>query len=159
MRVRDVILTGVLIVALVMSLSAQSRPGDGDDNVLEVITQHEDTTEGYAYFGTLPEFAEILSRDENLAFFVPHDDVLEGLDPTELTAEEIVDMFNAHVAMGIATQHRIELITWFRTVDGERVDVTVDDDTVILNDDVEVVEAVAASNGIVYIIDGSLASP
>lgn len=158
MRVRDVILVGVIATALVMSAAAQVRPGDGDDTVLEVITQEEHTTEAYAYFGTLPEFAEILD-ESTLAFFVPHDDVLEGIDPTELTADEIVDMFNAHVAMGIPTEHRIELITWFRTVDGERIDVTMDNDTVMLNGEVAVVDEIAASNGIVYVVDGSLASP
>lgn len=158
MRVRDVILIGVLATAMVLSASAQVRPGDGDNTVLEVITQEENTTEAYAYFGTLPEFAEILD-ETNLAFFVPHDDVLEGLDPTELTAEDLVDMFNAHVAVGIASEHRVELITWFGTVDGERVDVTMDNDTVMLNGEVAVVDEIAASNGIVYVIDGSLASP
>ena len=157
MKVRFLVIAIVFGAALVMPSGAQVRPGDAEqDNVLDVIAQHDATTEANAYFGTVPEFAQILSREENIALFVPHDDALTELDPAELTADRLVDLFNAHVALGLAARTPVELIVWFSTADGSRVDVTVEDDTVMLNGEITVVEAIAATNGIVYIIDGPL---
>ena len=157
MRIRHVVLTMFMVAVLITPLSAQVRPGDSDSGtVKDVITDHDDLSVAYELFGS--EFDELLSGDEQLALFVPTDEALDQIDSEEISAVELQSLFSRHVATGLASREPIEFIEWFVTDDGQQVTVSVEDDTVVLNDSVTVVEAIAATNGVVYIIDESLES-
>ncbi len=157
MRVRHVVLTMFMAAVLITPLSAQVTPGDSDNGtVKDVIADHDDVSAAYELFGT--EFDEFLSGDEQLALFVPTDEALEQIDSEEISGVELQSLFNRHVATGLASREPIEFIEWFITDDGEQVTVSVEDDSVVLNDSATVIEAIAATNGVVYIIDESLES-
>lgn len=157
MNVRHVILTIFLTAALVTPMFAQVQPGEGDDmTVLEIIANHDDTSVAYELFGS--EYEEFLDGDDSLALFVPRDEALEDLDLDEMAALDRETLFRRHITSGLASESPIEFIEWFGTADGEQITVTVDDDTVVLNDRATVVEAIAATNGVVYIIDQTLES-
>lgn len=157
MRVRNVVLVLVMAGVLIAPLYAQVRPGDADSGtVKDVIADHADVSLAYELFGS--EFDEFLSGDEPLALFVPTDEALDQIDSEEISGVEVQTLFNQHTATGLASREPIEFIEWFVTVDGERVTVSVEDDAVILNDSVTVIEAIAATNGVVYIVDDSLGS-
>lgn len=149
------IITGILLGAFAVSpLIAQVQPGDADDiSAADAIEEHENTSVAGELFTS--EFGSLLEGDENVALFAPEDEVLEG-DSDDISGEELESLFKSHTATGLASQEPLEYIQWFVTENGERVTVSKEDDTLILNDSVEVVEAIPAENGIVYVIDGSL---
>jgi uncharacterized surface protein with fasciclin (FAS1) repeats len=153
-----VIVTVALMALALMPLAAQVRPGEAqDETALDVISEHEQTTVAYQLFGE--EFADLLEGDQQLALFVPADDVFAQIDreSDEVSEEEIRALYERHVATGLASREPIEWIEWFTTLDGQRITVTVQDDgTVLLNDTTRIIEAIPVRNGIVYIIDGSL---
>lgn len=157
MNVRRVILALFLTATLLTPLYAQVQPGEGDDETaMDIIAQHDDASVAYELFGS--EYEEFLSGDEALALFVPRNEALEDLDVDEISALDRETLFRRHLATGLASRSPIEFIEWFATADGEQISVTVDDDTVVLNDRAIVVEAIAATNGVVYIIDQTLES-
>ena len=157
MNVRHVILAIFLTAALTTPLYAQVQPGEADDETaMDIIAQHDEASVAYELFGS--EYEEFLDGDESVALFVPTDDALDDLDADEISALDRETLFRRHISTGLASQSPIEFIEWFATADGEQIAVSVDDDAVLLNDRATVVEAIAATNGVVYIIDQTLES-
>ncbi|TVQ96386.1 MAG: fasciclin domain-containing protein [Spirochaetaceae bacterium] len=157
MRIRNIALALVMVAVLIAPLAAQVRPGDSDSGtVMDVIADHDELGAAYELFGS--EFDGLLSGDGPVALFAPTDEVLGQIAAGDVSEAELQSLFNRHVATGLASREPIEFIDWFVTDDGEQVSVSVEDDTVLLNDSATVVEAIAASNGIVYIIDAALDS-
>ena len=137
-------------------VDTQAEPGDAEDETaLSVISEHERTSIAYDLFGD--EFADALDGGQHLAIFVPADEVLEGMDRENLSEEEIAALYERHVATGLASEEPIEFIESFSTVDGQMITVTVEEDgTVMLDGTARVIEVIPVTNGIVYIIDGTL---
>jgi uncharacterized surface protein with fasciclin (FAS1) repeats len=137
-------------------VDTQAQPGDAEDETaLDVISEHARTSIAFDLFGE--EFADALGGGEQLAIFVPADDVLEGMAREDLSDEEIRSLYERHVATGLASEEPIEFIESFATVDGQMISVTVEEDgTVVLNGTARIVEVIPVTNGIVYIIDGTL---
>lgn len=158
MRLRHLMLVTVLAtVLLVPAVAEVVRPGDSDAvSVLDAISDHEQATIVYDLFGS--EFAEVLTGDDPVAFFVPSDDALDGLDADALAADELEGLFQQHLSTGLAAEAPLRFIEWFATAYGEQIEVSVDGDTVILNGSIAVLDAIPARNGVVYIIDASLGS-
>lgn len=149
------IITGIFLSVFVLSpLIAQVQPGDADQTVTEVIEEHDNTSMAKELFDS--EFESIDSKDGNVAFFAPEDEVLNEQTGEEVSAEQLKSLFESHLAKGIASQEPLEYIEWFATESGEKITVSTEDDAVILNDSVEVVDVMPTKNGVVYVIDGTL---
>ena len=67
---------------------------------------------------------------------------LEDVAVEDVDDAELSELFNGHAATGIASQQPIEFIEWFATDQGEQVTVRTEEETVVLNDSVEIVDAV-----------------
>jgi uncharacterized surface protein with fasciclin (FAS1) repeats len=119
-----------------------------------VIDSHEETSRAFDIFGS--ELDDFINDKKNVAFFAPKNEVLEDMNAEDLSEKELESVFKRHVTSGLAAQIPIEFIDWFGTSDGEKITVSVEDDTIVLNDSVSVEEAIPTENRIVYIIDDSL---
>ncbi len=150
------IMTGILFGSFaLLPLVAQVQPGDAEDtSVADAVEEHEKTSAADELFAS--EFDSLLDGDESVAFFAPEDEVLDEEDTADASGDELESFFNGHVATGLASQEPLEHIKWFVTDDGEKVTVSEEDGTIVLNDSVEVVDAIPASNGVVYVTDESL---
>ncbi len=154
MQMKHLVTAAVLLALVFAPAYAQMEPGTGDETALDVIADHEDTSLSYAAFAD--EFAEYLDDEDQVAFFAPTDDVLEELGIEEASIAELQEVFTRHATTGLAAEIPIEVVEWFGTLDGSQNEVALEDDTPVINDTAEVVEAVPAENGIVYVIDDTL---
>ncbi len=154
MSIKKIIIGIFLSVFALSPLIAQVQPGDADHTVTEVIEEHDNTSVAKELFDS--EFETIDSKDESVAFFAPEDEVLNDQAGEEVSAEQLKSLFEGHLAKGIASREPLEYIEWFATESGEKITVSTEDDAVILNDSVEVVDAIPTKNGVVYVIDGAL---
>ena len=154
MKAKHFTLAVILVAFVFAPVYAQVEPGDGDETALDVIADHEDTSLAYEAFGD--EFADYLDGEDQIAFFAPTDEALEELETDDVSVDELQALFTRHATTGLAAQYPIEFIEWFGTMDGAENEVAVEDDTVIINDSAEIVEAIPTENGVVYVIDETL---
>ncbi len=155
MKVKHLVAVFALSALVLAPLGAQEQPGEADDETaLDAIAEHEETSAAYDLFAEA--FADVLDGETNLALFAPADDALDGIEAADLSPEELQELFNSHVAFGIASHEPIEFIEWFATADETEVDVEQEDDEVVLNGEVEIEDAIAVENGIVYVVSDSL---
>ncbi|MFO7848993.1 MAG: fasciclin domain-containing protein [Spirochaetia bacterium] len=150
------IIAAIFLVAFALTpIFAQVQPGDADEtSTADAVEEHEETSVAGELFTS--EFGSLLDGEENVALFAPKDEVMEDEGIEEISGEELESLFNRHTATGLASQEPLEYVQWFVTEDGEKISVSEKDDTLVLNDSVEVIEAIPAKNGVVYVIDGSL---
>ena len=126
-----------------------------EETARDVLARHARTSAAYELFGD--EFAGALEADIQLAYFVPADGALAGLDREALSDGELLQIAERHVATGIVATQPVDFVDSFVTLDGEMIMVSYDEEgNVILNGNVTVIETIEVSNGIVYIIDGRL---
>ncbi len=110
--------------------------------------------------------AETLAGEGKFTVFAPTDDAFaalpEGTVATLLEDPEgaLTDILLYHVAEGTVPAETVVTLDSATTLQGEDVNIAVEDGSVILNDSVQVIITdIAASNGIIHVIDGVLLPP
>ena len=112
---------------------------------------------------------EALSGEDELTVFAPTDEAFEAaLESLGLTADELLadtetltSILTYHVVSGeVMAADVVELDgESVETLNGATVDITVDGDTVMVNDATVVTADVDASNGVIHVIDTVLLPP
>ncbi len=112
---------------------------------------------------------EALSGEDELTVFAPTDEAFEAaLEALGLTAEELLadtetltSILTYHVVAGeVLAADVVELDgESVETLNGATIDITVDGDTVMVNDATVVTVDVDASNGVIHVIDTVLVPP
>ncbi len=107
--------------------------------------------------------AETLAGEGAFTVFAPTDDAFatlpEGTVATLLEDPEgaLTDILLYHVAEGTVPAETVVTLESATTLQGEDITIAVEDGSVILNDSVQVIITdIAASNGIIHVIDGVL---
>ncbi|MFW6368618.1 MAG: fasciclin domain-containing protein [Spirochaetota bacterium] len=155
MKMKTSIICLAMAALLAAPVLAQEEPGSGsDETAAEALADHDDTSVAAEVFGEAYE--DDLDGDTSVAFFAPNDDVLEGVAEDDLSDEERQELFERHVTYGLAAEAPIEFIDWFAAADQERIEVSEEDEEIVLDEEVAVEDEIPVANGIVYVIDGSL---
>ena len=112
---------------------------------------------------------ETLSGDGPFTVFAPTDDAFAAaLDALGLTAEELLadtdlltSVLTYHVIDGEVPSSQVVTLDGqsVATLNGAEVDISVDGDTVMINDATVIAADVAASNGVIHVIDTVLLPP
>ncbi|MAT06769.1 MAG: fasciclin [Acidimicrobiaceae bacterium] len=108
---------------------------------------------------------ETLSGEDELTVFAPTDAAFEslGLTAEELLAdtETLTSILTYHVVPGEVLAADVVALDAqsVATVNGAEVDISVDGDTVMVNDATVVTADVDASNGVIHVIDTVLLPP
>ncbi len=115
---------------------------------------------------TEANLVETLSSEGPFTVFAPTDDAFaalpEGTIPALLEDPQgaLTDVLLYHVVEGAVMAETVVTLDSAMTVGGEEVSITVNDDGVFLNDSVQVIITdIAASNGVIHVIDGVLLPP
>lgn len=156
------LLTFFLVLILVVSPVAYAQ--DGDSNLLAVLQGRDDTTTLVVAL-ELVSLSDALTVEGPLTVFAPNDDAFaknQGavdvlLNDIELVARTI----QYHVVTGAYTAETLRSMDGqiLTTLEGTDLTVSVVDGVIAIND-VPVLEAdIAASNGVIHIIDGLLILP
>jgi uncharacterized surface protein with fasciclin (FAS1) repeats len=110
--------------------------------------------------------AETLSGEGPFTVFAPTDDAFAALPEGTIEAlledpqGALTDVLLYHVVEGAVMAETVVTLDSAMTVGGEEVSITVNDDGVFLNDSVQVIITdIAASNGVIHVIDGVLLPP
>ena len=129
------------------------------------------TAKAAGSFGTLLKAAEAaglvetLQGDGPFTVFAPTDDAFAALpagtlDKLLADPAALKKVLQYHVVSGKVTADQVVKLTSADTVEGSPVKITVKDGTVYLNDTVKVVTTdIAASNGVIHVIDAVLLPP
>ncbi len=111
------------------------------------------------------ELAETLSGEGPFTVFAPTDDAFAALPEGTVEAlledpDTLSEILLYHVVEGEVLAEDVVELESATTVQGGDVSITVEDDTVLLNDETEVVETdIEASNGVIHVIDSVLLPP
>jgi uncharacterized surface protein with fasciclin (FAS1) repeats len=114
---------------------------------------------------TAAGLVETLQGEGPYTVFAPTDEAFAALPEGTLDAllanpEELKKVLLYHVVEGKVTSDQVVGMTEATSVEGSPIAISVKDDTVYLNDSAKVVTAdVAASNGVIHIIDAVLLPP
>ncbi|MAU00933.1 MAG: adhesion lipoprotein [Anaerolineaceae bacterium] len=110
--------------------------------------------------------AETLAGEGEFTVFAPTDDAFAALPEgtVEALLEDpegaLTEVLLYHVAEGVVPAETVVTLESATTLQGEDVTIAVEDGSVILNDSVQVIITdIAASNGIIHVIDGVLLPP
>lgn len=164
-------LAGILTTALVAPAAA-ARPADAGRPTLlsRAIAINEATGE----FSTLislasqyPGIVEALSGKSQLTLFAPTDQAFDdlfaflatlGIQPGDLTADQIETVLLYHVTAGRWSADRIAGASSLTMLSGESVTISTNG-SVMVNDSTVIIADVAASNGFIHAIDAVLLPP
>ena len=110
---------------------------------------------------------ETLSGEGPFTVFAPTNEAFAKLPPAELqrllkpaNRDELAKILTYHVVSGDVMAADLSNGQKVKTVEGQEITVTIDGDTVKLNDTATVVQAdIETSNGTVHVIDGVLLPP
>ena len=112
---------------------------------------------------TAAGLAETLSGEGPFTVFAPTDDAFAALPEGTIEAlledpqGALTDVLTYHVVEGAVMAETVVTLDSAKTVSGENVSITVNDDGVFLNDTVQVIITdIVASNGVIHVIDGVL---
>jgi uncharacterized surface protein with fasciclin (FAS1) repeats len=112
---------------------------------------------------TAAGLAETLSGEGPFTVFAPTDDAFAALPEGTIEAlledpqGALTDVLTYHVVEGAVMAETVVTLESAKTVSGENVSITVNDDGVFLNDTVKVIITdIVASNGVIHVIDGVL---
>lgn len=110
--------------------------------------------------------AETLAGEGEFTVFAPTDDAFAALPEGTVAAlledpeGALTEVLLYHVAAGVVPAETVVTLASATTLQGEDVTIAVEDGNVILNDSVQVIITdIAASNGIIHVIDGVLLPP
>ena len=113
------------------------------------------------------DLVETLSGEGPFTVFAPTNEAVAKLPPAELqrllkpaNRDELAKILTYHVVSGDVMAADLSNGQKVKTVEGQEITVTIDGDTVKLNDTATVVQAdIETSNGTVHVIDGVLLPP
>ena len=112
------------------------------------------------------DLAGTLSEGDSLTVFAPTDDAIGALVETlEITAEDLLALPNLaeiltyHVVGAVALSTDLSDGQEIPTLQGANVDITINADTVMVNDAMVIVADLIADNGVVHVIDAVLLPP
>ncbi len=171
----------IAAVAGALALTLAACGDDGNDEAAS-------TTEAAAEVGTIVEVAaatdgfstlvaaveaaglvDTLNSDGPYTVFAPTDDAFAAaLDALGLTADELLadtdtltSILTYHVVAGEVPSSDVVTLDgeMVETVNGARVEISVDGDTVMVNDATVTAVDVEASNGVIHVIDSVLVPP
>jgi transforming growth factor-beta-induced protein len=112
---------------------------------------------------TTAGLAETLSAEGSFTVFAPTDDAFAALPEgtlESLSAEQLTDILLYHVVDGAVMAETVVTLDSATTLLGEDVTITVQDGSVFLNEDIQVIITdIEASNGVIHVIDGVLLPP
>lgn len=169
MRKLNILLVIVFMLSLV-AMPAYAQDGD-DATIAEWAAGNEDFSLLLAAVGAAdPAVAEALAGDDELTVFAPTNDAFAdtlenlGIDPADAMSDQelLTEILLYHVVEGTAmAEDAMELEDpAVETLQGESVNVRVDDDGFITVNQANVVTAdIEASNGVVHVIDSVLIPP
>jgi uncharacterized surface protein with fasciclin (FAS1) repeats len=156
----------------VVSGDPQESSSDGDDAAPGTIV---DVAVAAGSFETLVAavqaagLVDTLSGDDPLTVFAPTDEAFAAaLEALDMTAEELLadtdlltSVLTYHVVAGTVPSSDVVTLDGqsVETVNGAEVQISVDGDTVMINDATVVTVDVAASNGVIHVIDSVLLPP
>jgi uncharacterized surface protein with fasciclin (FAS1) repeats len=157
------------------TMATEMEEPTADDTAMEDGGTIVDVAAGADDFSTLVAavqaagLAETLSGEGPFTVFAPTDEAFEAaLESLDLTADELLadealltDVLTYHVVEGEVPASDVMGLDGqeVTTVNGAPVTVTVDGDTVMVNDATVVTTDIMASNGIIHAIDGVLLPP
>ncbi|MEO1286733.1 MAG: fasciclin domain-containing protein [Chloroflexota bacterium] len=163
----------VLLVGLFALLAFGFTTAAQEDTIADIVVAATEADE--AQFTVLldlvveAELVEALSdTDAELTVFAPTDEafatLLEeadlSLDDVTSDVDTLTNILLYHVAAGIALSSDLEDGMEIEMLNGATVTVSIDDETVTINDSAEVVMAdIEASNGVIHVIDAVLLPP
>jgi transforming growth factor-beta-induced protein len=121
-------------------------------------------------FTTLLEAAQVaglvdtLSGEGPYTVFAPTDEAFAAVDPATLDAlladpEALADVLLYHVVPGEVYAADVVTLDSATTAQGSDVSITVDGDTVMINDATVTATDIQASNGVIHVIDSVLLPP
>ena len=112
------------------------------------------------------DLAGALSEGDSLTVFAPTDDAIGALVTTlQITAEELLALPNLaeilqyHVVGAVALSTDLSDGQEIPTLQGANVNITINTDTVMVNDAMVIVADLIADNGVVHVIDAVLLPP
>ncbi|MEM9953440.1 MAG: fasciclin domain-containing protein [Chloroflexota bacterium] len=163
----------VLLVGLFALLAFGFTTAAQEDTIADIVVAATEADE--VQFTVLldlvaeAELVEALSdTDAELTVFAPTDEAFATLlEEADLSLDDVTSDVDAltnillyHVAAGIALSSDLEDGMEIEMLNGATVTVSIDDETVTINDSAEVVMAdIEASNGVIHVIDAVLLPP
>ena len=112
------------------------------------------------------DLAGALSEGDSLTVFAPTDDAITALvTALDITAEDLLalpnlaDILTYHVVGAVALSTDLSDGQEIPTLQGANVNITINTDTVLVNDAMVIVADLVADNGVVHVIDAVLLPP
>jgi transforming growth factor-beta-induced protein len=156
-----------LIMALALPPVAMAQDDAGEKTIVEIAAGDENF-ETLVAAVTAADLAETLSGEGPFTVFAPTNDAFEaafealGIEAADLLADTdtLTDILLYHVVEGEAYAEDVVGLDAVTTIQGAEISISVTDDGVFLNDDIQVVMTdIQASNGVIHVIDGVLLPP
>jgi uncharacterized surface protein with fasciclin (FAS1) repeats len=185
MNIKKALLLGLCVPALAFGVAACSS--DDDDTASTGTTTEQadtgttseatmnivETAQATPDLSTLvdavvaADLAETLSGEGPFTVFAPTNEAFAALPPAELqrllkpaNKDELAKILTYHVVAGDVMAADLSDGQKVETVEGQDITVTIDGDSVMLNDTATVVQPdIETSNGTVHVIDGVLLPP
>lgn len=142
---------------------------DDDDNpvtaVPQPIIQTASETGNFSTFISLVDTTNLtqkLTNEGPFTVFMPTDSAFNALDSVTLNtlladSQLLEQVIQYHLVPGNLTKEQLSNLQQVVTVEGSSISISVQGDTIILNDSVRIVgDAINASNGVIYPINGVL---
>ena len=166
---------GAFLLGLVLPASAQAGSGYGDGAKAGMSNAHAaldivDVASGAGDFDTLVTavkaagLVDTLKGEGPFTVFAPTDEAFAKIPKDQLEAlladkEKLTAVLTYHVVPGKVMAADVVKVTEAKTVNGADIAVKVDGETVMINDAKVTTADVAASNGVIHVIDKVILPP
>jgi uncharacterized surface protein with fasciclin (FAS1) repeats len=147
------------------STPAQTAPAPEEEasgNIV-VVAQSEENLSTLVTAVGAARLAETLQSAGPFTVFAPTNEAFEAIPPQQLenllkpaNRDQLAEILTYHVVPGELTADMLSDGQELETVQGESLTVSIEGDSVMINDAMVVVPDVPASNGVVHVIDGVL---
>lgn len=164
-RIALSLLAGILVAGLVAAPALARRPGPtivetavaANTDSSSPLYQQLDTLIGLA---SAYDLVPTLNGNRQFTLFAPTDAAFDALfaqvDPATLTADQIRSVLLYHVLPGRKDSGAVVSSDTLKTMNGQRLDVTVNAQGVFVNQAKVTVVDIKTSNGIIHVIDAVL---
>ncbi len=179
MDIKKALLLGLCIPALAFGVAACSDDDSSDSTTTEQVEEAPaeesasldivETAQATPDLATLvdavvaAELAETLQGEGPFTVFAPTNDAFSALPPAELNRllkpanrDELANILTYHVVAGDVKSSDLSDGQMVETVQGEKLEVTINGDKVMVGDAQVVQPDIETSNGTVHVIDGVL---
>lgn len=158
-------LTLVLTVILLLAMSVigtVAAQDDVTDNIVDIVAKNDDFSTLYSAIIAANLADTLASADNTFTVFAPTDAAFGNVDPGTLASlladpqGALTQVLTYHVVPGELMSGAVVSADTLTTVQGETLDITVEDGEAFVNGNRIVTVDIPAKNGVIHVIDGVL---